>query len=95
MKLENARVLLFDMLNLSLEKINQDTQLEQYLFEHPFKRENLHITIYMPSSIFTMGKCAIIGWNNKSFCYSLNNWNERLKEETYEEVYQKIQSNRK
>ena len=92
---ENARALLFDVLNLSLEKINQDTQLQKYLFEHPFKRENLHITIYMPSSIFTMGKCAIMGWDNKAFYYMKNGPSRTIKEESYNEVLQLIQSNKK
>lgn len=82
MKPENTRVYLLEVLNLCLEKINQDPELQKYLFEHPLGRENLDITIYVPSQVF--GSCAIMGWNNKAFSYLLNDGKGTSKEEPYE-----------
>ena len=77
---EKARDIMPRLLDLALLKINQNPKLQEYLMEHPFRKENLHITIYMPSSFFPRKNCAIIGWNNKEFTYLLNNGTD-LKEE--------------
>lgn len=94
--ISQARILLIDLIDKFLAKVNEDMEIQQYLLNYPFNENNLEmsITFCENGDSIPPPHIAIVMILDGRICYSINTDNqyETVFRETYQEAINIVRS---